>query len=577
MSPEERWHEAALAGALALVCPERFGGLRLIAPAGPVRDAWLKALIDLAGTNRTPVYVPASVTERQLSGGLAIARSVASGKAEREIGLLERASERLLIVNMAERLGAQSAALIAASMDETLQSDRAAFCTILLDEGETLEEAPPSILTERLAFQPDLRNLPIRTGGSFLISGEDVESATRRFPTVSIREDYLEAIVATTAFLGIRSMRMPLFCASAAKAIAALNGSVEVALDDLSLACRLVLPIREDISQQPSERQNEEPPPPRPSNEENSEDQNESDSDNSEQELSLKDLEDMLIDAVQTQAGMSLQRNGKRRPDRRNSGIAGRSGAYAISLDRGRPDRAMRRQLGRGRIDLLTTLRTAVPLQNLRNRSMSRSGLDIRASDIRMKQFRRRKQSSVIFVVDASGSSAMNRLSEAKGAATQLLSDCYSRRDLVSLISFRGTASELVLLPTRSLVRARRGLSDIPGGGGTPLPDALSTAYRLALSEDARGRTPFLVILSDGRGNIALDGSPDKQAVTTQTKALARQIKSMAIDGLFFDISKRGDRRAEALADDLGTAYHFLPIAKADAVSRLVRDRIGRT
>ena len=83
------------------------------------------------------------------------------------------------------------------------------------------------------------------------------------------------------------------------------------------------------------------------------------------------------------------------------------------------------------------------------------------------------------------------------------------------------------------------------------------------------------MILSDGRGNIALDGSPNKTEAQEQTKALARELRSRGIDGLFFDISKRGDRRAEALANDLGIAYHFLPVAKADQVSKLVRDKIG--
>ncbi|MEO1407375.1 MAG: VWA domain-containing protein, partial [Pseudomonadota bacterium] len=279
---------------------------------------------------------------------------------------------------------------------------------------------------------------------------------------------------------------------------------------------------------------------------------------------------------VMAEAGATLTRRRQRRADRKSKGMAGRSGDITFATDKGRPDRTSERRTDRGRIDLIATLRNAAPMQTIRRSADQDGGMAIRRSDLRMKRYRRRKQSSVIFVVDASGSSALNRLSEAKGAATQLLSDCYSRRDLVSVVAFRGSEAEMALAPTRSLVRAKRQLSDLPAGGATPLADALALASRVADTEYERGRTPVIVMLSDGRGNMTLEGVADRVKADEQTRLLARRLAQKDMDLLFFDTSKRPNPRAQSLSTDMGAQYYFLPIANRAKVSGIVRDQIGR-
>ncbi|MEO1029190.1 MAG: VWA domain-containing protein [Pseudomonadota bacterium] len=572
MSPQERWHQSALAAALALLSPSQFHGIRLISPAGPVRTAWLEALSELADYKFAPVHVPASISSRRLTGGVSMAKSLASGVLTEELGLLETARGGLLIVNMAERLDQQNAALIASAIDEQDSQNTAPFCVILLDEGESLDEVPPAVLRERLGFQIDLRGLSHREIEPFLMKPREISAARDELNAVTINEPQLEAVIATCAKIGARSMRAPLFCVHAAKGIAALNGHKEVTTEDLTQACLLVLPQLIN-SGQPQEPDTPPPPPddnPQPQN------NSEPDKDGTTNEPDLEDLETILVDAINARAELDVGQKRRGRLDRKAKGAGGRSGDLVQAFDKGRPDRASRTRGGNTRVDLIATLRAAAPMQALRQRGKPRQGLQVRSSDIRTKRFRRRKQSSVIFLVDASGSSALYRLAEAKGAVTQLLSDCYSRRDLVSVITFRGTEAETALSPTRSLVRARRLLSDLPGGGATPLASALAAAARLVDAELGKGRSPILVLLSDGKGNVSLEGNADRARAAEQASTLARMLKQMEIPSLFFDISKRSDLRAKALSVDLGAQYHFLPVADAAKVSKLVQKEIGR-
>ncbi|MEM8633832.1 MAG: VWA domain-containing protein [Pseudomonadota bacterium] len=575
MSAAERWYHASLAGAFGLIAGVKTGGIRLMSGAGPVRDIWLNEFNELIPSATQPVYVPASVSARRLTGGVSMARSLASGQLAYEKGLIAEAAGRVLVINMADRLETETAALIAAEIDRSDPDVHSPACTLLLDESESTEDAPPAVLIERIGFTIDLSAIPLRTAEPFAIRKEDISDAQNLFPNVDIAPELIDAIVAACASIGVQSMRLPMFCANGAKASAALDGRTAVSEEDVLLACRLVLPSRTDMP--------ESPPPPAPEDplpDDGQKDTNEAQDDSKDAQASAEDLETMLIDAITADAGATLARRQKARADRKSGrrksiGMAGRSGDSIFAMDKGRPDRTSQRRTDQGRVDLIATLRNAAPMQSIRRSKRDDGRMAIRRSDLRMKRFRRRQQSSVIFVVDASGSSALNRLSEAKGAATQLLSDCYARRDLVSVIAFRGTDAELVLPPTRSLVRARRQLSDLPAGGATPLADAVALASNLADAERERGRTPVIVFLSDGRGNMSLDGTANRTIAEQETKLLARQLAQTGNEVLFFDTSKRPDPRAQSLCDDMSAQYYFLPVADRSKVSGIVRDQIG--
>jgi magnesium chelatase subunit D len=210
----------------------------------------------------------------------------------------------------------------------------------------------------------------------------------------------------------------------------------------------------------------------------------------------------------------------------------------------------------------------------LRRREHVSAGLArvlVRKSDFRIKRYVQRLESTTVFVVDASGSTALQRLAEAKGAVETLLAEAYVTRARVALIAFRGTTAELVLPPTRSLSRAKRLLAELPGGGTTPMASAIDVASLLAQSERSKGRTPLVVFLSDGRGNISRAAQPGRIEAEQDSLAAARGLRASGVSVVFIDTSVRARPGGAELAAEMGAAYAALPFVEARAVADVVR------
>jgi magnesium chelatase subunit D len=226
---------------------------------------------------------------------------------------------------------------------------------------------------------------------------------------------------------------------------------------------------------------------------------------------------------------------------------------------------------------VVETLRAAAPWQRVRAREAAGDAsprVHVRPDDFRIVRFKQRTPTTTIFVVDASGSAALHRLAEAKGAVELLLADCYVRRDRVALIAFRGTTAELVLPATRSLARARRSLAGLPGGGGTPLAAGIDCAAELAVTLARRGDAPLLILLTDGKANVARDGSGGRPAAERDALAAARAARAAGIAALFIDTAPRPEAAAERVAVAMGARYLPLPHADARSVSRAARAAI---
>jgi magnesium chelatase subunit D len=268
-------------------------------------------------------------------------------------------------------------------------------------------------------------------------------------------------------------------------------------------------------------------------------------------------LLDRIAEGRSTRGGASGAGAGARRKgNRRGRPLPARSG---------HPD-------GRSRIDIVATLRAAAPWQALRRRQRpdAPQKVIIHPSDIHLRRFEDRSDRLLVFTVDASGSAALARLAEAKGAVELLLVQAYARRDQVALVAFRGTGAEVLLPPTRSLVQAKRRLAAMPGGGGTPLAAGLVAAARLAEQARGRGLSPALALLTDGRANVALDGRGDRVQATQDAEMIARQLVAQGLPGVVIDTATRPGDAPAALADCMGARYLALPRADAARISTAV-------
>ena len=228
------------------------------------------------------------------------------------------------------------------------------------------------------------------------------------------------------------------------------------------------------------------------------------------------------------------------------------------------------------RIDLVATLRTAAPWQAARARMYPRlieqgRRLILLPADLRARRYEDKSDRVLIFAVDASGSAAMARLGEAKGAVELLLARAYAARDHVALVAFRGPSAELVLPPTRSLVQTKKRLAGVPGGGGTPLASGLQVAMLAARQAQARGMAPTLAILTDGRANIALDGTANRAQAAEDAGRMAALIAGAGLAAVVIDTGFRPTPALQDLARRMGARWLALPRADsslmADALS----------
>ncbi|MEL6872968.1 MAG: VWA domain-containing protein, partial [Pseudomonadota bacterium] len=240
---------------------------------------------------------------------------------------------------------------------------------------------------------------------------------------------------------------------------------------------------------------------------------------------------------------------------------------------RGHPDAVLR-------LNLLETLRAAAPWQTLRasaslTDAKGRPRVHVRRDDFRVYRRRDRAETLAIFVVDASGSSAVKRLAEAKGAIEIMLADSYARRDHVALVSVRGKHAELLVPPTRSQTRARRCLSGLPGGGGTPIASGLALAGDIASAARRKGQQPLVIVLTDGQANIARDGTPGRKQAQVDAADAARMLQADGLAALLIDTSPRPQPRAQTLAAALGGRYIALPRSDAAGVANVASSAIA--
>lgn len=587
------WSDAVLAASIFAVDPIGCGGVALRAAAGPVRDVWLAVLRESLPIDAPWRRLPIHVSDSRLLGGLDLTATLSAGKPVIELGVLAEADGGVVLIAMAERVASSSAARITGAMDDgAVVRERDGFASrsstrfgvVALDEGINGEERPPAGLTDRLAFHVDLDGIGIRSAICDYATRTEIAGARKRLHLVDVSDAVVTALCTAATALGVASLRASLHASRVARAHAALMGRASVHEEDCSVAARLVLAPR--ATRVPASRAQGDDTESAPADPAQSEPA--IDPDGSQATGGSQTIDDIVLEAAIAAIPPGiLQRLSTGGRSRSHNARSGRSGVQRRTQMRGRVMGVSKGTPRSGAtLHVVETLRAAAPWQRLRNSvgdsrcnptaRIPNARMEVRVDDFRVARYKHRTETIAIFVVDASGSSALHRLAEAKGAVEMLLADCYSRRDAVALIGFRGGAAQVLLPPTRSLVRAKRLLAGLPGGGGTPLASGIDTLVGLASAVERSGRTPIAVLLTDGRANVGRDGKGGRARAEEDAISAARSVRAARLAALLIDTSPQPHPQAATLAAEMGAHYFAMPHADSGAMSRVVRAGMGR-
>jgi magnesium chelatase subunit D len=539
----------------------------------------------------------------RLLGGIDLSLTLQTGSLHMQSGLLQQADQGVVCISMAERLPDALMAPMTQAMDTqslpplrmsdgSESAPRTQFGVVALDES--MDDEPPigKSLQERLGLWFDLQalapsdvpELEFSQAGSgdsahqtldIRIPAEKLHQARQLLPHIQWSDDQALAVCATALGLGIDSLRAPTLALRIACCHAALNMRSHVSDEDLEFAARRVLAPRatrwpapaeqqpapdtsQEAEQEPPDQQaQQDPPPADPA----SQDEPPTDS------PSAEDLQEMMIASALASLPPNLLDNLLTKPGSSQGNSSGRSGQFRSGMQRGRPlPPRPGRPAGHARLHVLATLRAAAPKQKLRS-GAGQGRVAIRSEDFHVHRFQQNSASCMILALDASGSAALQRLAEAKGAVELLLQQSYARRDSVCIVAFRGAKAQLLLPMTRSLVRAKRAMTGLPGGGGTPLALALKMACEQSIQLQRQGVTPILVVLSDGRANVTLQGLGGRVQAQADALQWVQQWRQTGHRSLWIDTSIQPDPQVQNLADAMGASYMPMPQVQAQRMA----------
>jgi magnesium chelatase subunit D len=233
-----------------------------------------------------------------------------------------------------------------------------------------------------------------------------------------------------------------------------------------------------------------------------------------------------------------------------------------FNQQRGRYARSVNSTRASGKIALDATLRAAASSisTNANPRDARRA---IPADALRYKLFKRKQGRLFLFAIDLSGSMALNRIHHAREVIFGLLRRSYIQRDSVAIVGFRGLTANVMLPPTKSMLRARRVLETLPMGGGTPLCAGLARALELAKRAQRNSGEMVLMLFTDGGANVPLrafektNRSARRSQIENEVRRLGDELKNGAIALVVVDTQKAFGSSGDALAiaESLGATY----------------------
>ncbi|MEO8334460.1 MAG: VWA domain-containing protein [bacterium] len=545
-------------------------------------EAWLAAIASLLPAGAPVRRIPSGITDDRLIGGLDVAATIAAGRPVCERGLLAAADGGVVVLfagttrppMLARVLRALDAQEVLVERDGVVQRSTARFAVVCMASPDDDDRAL-SALADRVGFIVDL-GATTRALWRDALSPTAVAAARARIADVRCSDIQLEALCLGAEALGIRSARLVLRARAAACANAALAGRAETSDEDLARAARLVLAPRataegvQDDAAAVSETAPDSTPSTDAPDRGRSSAQGASDTTDS---SDVAEFTDIVVQAARGALPPGLVAAAAARTLRSDAG-GGRAGAEQESSAHGRQIGARRGELhGGARLDIIATLRAAAPMQRLRRQQRTSAPrlIELRRDDFRMRRLVTPATTTTVFVVDASGSAALNRLAEAKGAIELMLAEGYARRDRVAMIAFRGKTAEVVVPRTHALARARRAIAGLAAGGGTPLASGLDLAAQVVLAARRDGADVATVVLTDGRANVARDGTGGRVRAEADALDAAQRFRALQGNVVFVDTAPRPDAFARQLATGLGARYVRLAVNTPSAMRELAR------
>lgn len=575
---------------MLLAIEPRLRGVAFAGPAGSGKSALLHGLHALL-PDLPFEQLPIGADDEALLGGLDLEATLARGTRVVRTGLLARADGGVLAVEDCNLLPESAANQLLGALDsgevrierEGL-SLRSACRLRLVATFDPAEGAPRAHLLDRLGLivalpRPGAAAARAEVVRRHLSPAEDlwqedlgllrdvVATARAGLAEVELGDRQARELAAAALAFGVQGHRADLFAQLVARASAALALRDRVEREDLELAVRFVLAPRatrnaDATPPEPPRPPTEAPPPPPDPTRDDATHDGLPEPD--EMQLGDEVLAALATDLPDVLATLPFRAAHGGRSGSRGS-TDGRRGRHVASVP-GTPRE--------GRLDVIATLRIAARGQRLRAPHPARVGgrIVVRAEDLRVKRFRDKAGALFLFAVDASGSMALNRMRQAKGAVHALLERAYVNRDRVALMSFRGQGAELLLPPTGSVELLRRAVDQIPTGGGTPLAATLVAALDVAQQARRRGlQNVVLVLLTDARANVGLKA--DRAGVEDELRQLAMAAAATGLKSLVIDTQRSylSQGSAQKLASWLGGQYLYLPGADGSAIAAAAR------